>query len=106
PELARAEAEIVAIGRGYPQARRLVGEQATAANLVAALDGAQLAHIAAHGRLRTDNPLFSALVLADGPLTVYDLERLTRTPRLVVLPACHSGSAAVHAGDELMGLSA
>jgi CHAT domain-containing protein len=70
-----------------------------------ALDGADVAHVAAHGTLRGDNPLFSSLALADGPLTAYDLERLRRAPRLVLLPACQSGAGHVLAGDEVMGLT-
>jgi len=57
-----------------------------------------------HGRFRAENPLFSALELADGSLTVYDLERLTRAPAVVVLSACDSGVSAVRPGDELLGL--
>ncbi|MEV4534131.1 CHAT domain-containing protein [Asanoa sp. NPDC049518] len=63
-------------------------------------------HLAAHGRLSVGNPLFSDLLLADGPLLVHDLERLERTPHTVSLAACDSGRAAVYAGDELLGLSA
>ncbi|GAA2644914.1 hypothetical protein GCM10010399_93530 [Dactylosporangium fulvum] len=74
--------------------------------VLGALDGADLAHVAAHGLFRSDNPLFSALRLVDGPLTVYDLERLARPPRRVVLSACESGLSAVHPGDELLGLTA
>lgn len=70
------------------------------------LDGADIAHIAAHGRLRRDNALFSAIACADGPLTVYDLERLRAAPTLVVLSVCQSGVASVTAGDELMGFTA
>jgi len=69
------------------------------------MDAAELVHIAAHGRFRADNPQFSAIELADGPLTVYDLERVRRGPRRLVLSACDSGLSAVHAGDELMGLA-
>ena len=71
-----------------------------------ALDGADSAHVAAHGRFRDDNPLFCSLELADGALTVYDLERLTQAPRRLVLSSCESGLSAVHAGDELMGFTA
>lgn len=71
----------------------------------ASLDGADVAHVAAHGVLRGDNPLFSALTMSDGPLTTYDLERLSRAPQLVLLPACQSGAGAVLAGDEVMGLT-
>ena len=47
--------------------------------------------------------MFSSLILADGPLTVYDLESLATPPSLVVLPACNAGSASVSVGDELIG---
>ena len=47
----------------------------------AALDGADSVHVAAHGRFRDDNPQFCSLELADGALTVYDLERLRKVPQ-------------------------
>ncbi len=106
PHLEAAPAEAGAVAARYPAAQLFVGADATAAALLAALDGADIAHIAAHGRLRTDNPLFSALDLADGPLMAYDLEHLAAAPRVAVLPACHSGASAVRAGDEVMGLVA
>jgi tetratricopeptide (TPR) repeat protein len=100
---ARAEtAAVAAIHATVP----LQGAEATVAATIAALDGAWLAHLAAHGRVHPDNPLFSALLLADGPLTAYDLERLPRLPRLVILAACDSGRLVVRAGDELLGLTA
>jgi tetratricopeptide (TPR) repeat protein len=105
PRLEGAAAEIAELNRAYPSAARLDGPNATVEATLAALDGADVAHVAAHGRLRADNPLFSALELADGPLTAYDLERLPRAPRLVLLPACQSGGGAVLAGDEVMGLT-
>ncbi|WP_214108343.1 CHAT domain-containing protein [Acrocarpospora catenulata] len=86
--------------------RPLTGPRATAARVLSALDGARLAHLAAHGRLHGSNPLFSSLRLADGPLTIYDLEGLRHAPRMVVLAACDSGRSVVRTGDELLGLSA
>ncbi|MCR6487571.1 CHAT domain-containing protein [Amycolatopsis sp. OK19-0408] len=105
PGLPHAAAEVAALARRYPGARRFTGRTARVETVLDALDGVALGHIAAHGRFRTDNPLFSSLQLADGPLTVYDLERLTRPPRHVVLSGCDSGRSAVHAGDELLGLA-
>ncbi|WP_410572247.1 CHAT domain-containing protein [Amycolatopsis sp. cmx-4-61] len=105
PGLPHAAAEAAALARRYPGARRFTGRTARVEPVLAALDGAALGHIAAHGEFRTDNPLFSALRLADGPLTVYDLERLARPPRQVVLSGCDSGRSAIHAGDELLGLA-
>jgi tetratricopeptide (TPR) repeat protein len=106
PRLDGAAREIGLLARVYPNGRRLTGAAATAEATLRGLDGADVAHIAAHGRLRRDNPLFSALDLADGPLTVYDLERVSAAPTLVVLPACQSGVTSVLAGDEIMGLTA
>jgi CHAT domain-containing protein len=85
---------------------RFTGRRATVAAVTAALDGAALAHLAAHGHLRADNPQFTSLRMADGPLTVYDLERLTRPPQQVVLSSCESGLPAVGTGDEVLGLAA
>ncbi len=111
-----AAGPIVAVaGPGLPDAAAEVAEVAAihgvtpveggAEETLAALDGARLAHLAAHGRVNAANPLFSALQLSDGPLTVYDLERLRIAPKLVVLAACESGRSVVKAGDELLGLS-
>src|SRR6266542_3873256 len=105
PGLDGAEAEIADLAALYG-VTPLTGPDATVEAALAGLDGAAVAHIAAHGRVRRDNPLFSALDLADGPLTVYDLERLARAPRLVLLPACQSGGGQVLAGDEVLGLTA
>jgi hypothetical protein len=105
PGLPGADAEIAELASVYPAAVRFDGPEATTTNVAAALDGAALAHIAAHGTFRTDNPLFSSVRLHDGPLTVYDLERLPHAPRRVVLSACNTGLAVTRPGDELMGLS-
>lgn len=106
PDLPYAAAEVATLGRRYKGAVRLTGTRATVKDVLHALDGADLAHVAAHGRFRTDNPLFSCLVMADGPLTVYDLESLRRPPRVLLLSACQSGVSSVQPGDELMGLAA
>jgi CHAT domain-containing protein len=70
PDAAREVEELQAL---YPAAECLDGDLATVEAVKAVLDGAELAHVAAHGRFRADNPLFSSIELADGALTVYDL---------------------------------
>jgi CHAT domain-containing protein len=50
--------------------------------------------------------MFSSLRLADGPLTVHDLERLARVPDLVVLSACDVGRSDVRPGNEVLGVAA
>ncbi len=106
PGISSAADEIAQIERLYEHPVVLAGGQATAEAVVQALGAAEVAHVAAHGRFRADNPLFSALELADGPLTVYELEKIAHPPRLVVLSACDGGRAQVHPGDELMGTTA
>lgn len=100
---ADAEARAVAVLHGVEP---IIGRAATAVAITGALDGVRLAHIAAHGDVHPSNPLFSAIRLDDGPLTVYDLEHVTRAPELVVLSSCNVGRASVTAGDELLGLTA
>lgn len=105
PGLPHAVPEIDALALQYPGATLLRHGHATVERTTAALDGADLAHIAAHGSFRADNPLFSFLQLADGRLTVYDLQALERAPTTLVLSACESGLSSVSPGDELMGLA-
>jgi CHAT domain len=98
PQLAAAysgDAEPVVLGDGT----------ATVARVLEAIDGAQLVHIAAHGTFRADSPLFSSLQLDDGPLTVYDLERLRVGPRHLVLSSCDSGVVAPAGAGEVLGLA-
>ena len=76
PRLPAATEEVEVLARRHPQALTLTRDEATVDNVARALDGADSVHIAAHGRFRDDNPLFCSLELADGNLTVYDLERL------------------------------
>ena len=105
PGLPRAPEEATAIAALYGTVPML-GARASVAAVGSALGGAALAHVAAHGHLSARNPLFSHLLLADGPLVAYDLEQLPALPHTVVLAACESGQNAVRAGDELLGLGA
>jgi len=72
--------------------------------VISRLGTVAVAHIAAHATLNADNGLWSAVQLADGPLTVYELEGLPSVPGLVILSACQSGLPTVRPGDEVLGL--
>lgn len=106
PGLATGGAEVPLLAASHPDATLLAGRDATLERVLDQLDGADLVHLAAHGRFRADSPLFSALDLADGPLTVHDLERVRRAPYRVVLSACESGVLAPVGAEELLGLAA
>ncbi|MEG3631185.1 CHAT domain-containing protein [Streptomyces poriticola] len=82
----------------------LEGDEARVPRVLAELDGAGLAHIAAHGTFRADSPLFSSLRMADGPLIVHDFERLDRSPYRIILSCCDTARFATVGADELLGL--
>jgi len=104
PGLVTDGAEVPAVARFYDDVTMLADGHATTEKVLHALDGAWLAHIAAHGDFRADSPLFSSLRMQDGPLTVYDLEQLRSAPYRMVLSSCDSAVGAPAGADELLGL--
>jgi CHAT domain-containing protein len=105
PTLAGADREARAVAEVHGVVP-LLSPRATGAALLTAMSGAALVHIAAHGRLAAHNPMFSDLLLDDGPVFAHDIERLEHAPHTVVLAACDSGRSVVCDGDALLGLSA
>ena len=104
PRLSAAQQEIVALAGTHEEATVLSGTAATVAAAVAALDGARLGHVAAHGTFRADAPLFSSLEMVDGPLMIHDIDRMARPPTLLVLSACDTGGVRPIGADEALGL--
>ena len=104
PGLSTGEGEVTLLSPLYRNARSIGGDAATVTRALAILEGARLAHVAAHGTFRADAPIFSSLQLSDGPLTVHDLDRLERPPVEMVLSACDSGNAAPIGAHEALGL--
>jgi CHAT domain-containing protein len=94
------------VGALYPASNMLGPDESTVEGISELFEPASIAHIACHASFQVENPMFSALRLADGDLNVYDMERMRRVPQLVVLSACDSGFSEALPGEELMGLSA
>jgi len=105
PDLARSEEEVVAIGKLWPRAQVFAGADGRREKLVSALTSATVVHVAAHGQHQAENPLFSSVRLADGPLFAYELDQSTRAAEHVVLSACELGQATIRAGGESLGLT-
>jgi CHAT domain-containing protein len=103
PNLPGAATEVQRLRTLYPDATAVTPPASTAAEVLRLLDGADLAHLACHGWLRADNPLFSSLVLSDGPLTVQELQTSGAAPHRLVLASCQSGADVSYAGDEVLG---
>lgn len=104
PGLAHSVDEIERLAQVYRHAQRLV--EPPVEDVARSLEAAAIAHFACHGTLRADNPSFSSLEMADGPLTIYDLEAISQSPEIVVLSACDAGASAQAGGHEVMGLAA
>ena len=106
PGLPLAETEARAVAACYSDATVLAAERATVCAVEEAMRGVDIAHLVCHGSFSSENPMFSSLRLADGPMFVHDLERLSPPPHVVVLSACSAGSHATPAATEILGLTA
>ena len=67
-------------------------------------ESAGLWHYSGHACLRSDNPFYSYLVLADGPLFAADFRLKNSQVELVTLAACRSGEQVALSGEEATGL--
>ncbi|MDN5861580.1 MAG: CHAT domain-containing protein, partial [Pseudonocardia sp.] len=105
PGLRRAAEEATAVARQWPSSTTLLGPAATAEAVLARAGTAGVLHLAAHGRHEPDNPLFSSVELADGPLFGHDLPRAAALPPHVVLSACDLALVVERPGDESLGMT-
>jgi CHAT domain-containing protein len=102
--LPHAAEEARNVGRMFTNAQVLVAEQATLRHLCQHAPQADVIHLACHAQFRNDNPMFSALHLLDGALSVEQIEALSLQAATVVLSGCDTGLADQSAGDERVGL--
>ena len=105
PELDYASGEVDALLRLYANPIVLRGSDATVEAVCDLLTSADVVHVAAHGRRRVDNALFSGIDLFDGPLMAYDIERLSQTPKTVILSCCDLGASNSQGAFGLLGFS-
>ncbi len=103
-QLAHAAQEVAAIVEQMPGCQAFLGESATLKVLNEHGPHADVIHLACHGQFRTDNPVFSAVHLADGPLTAEAVASMRFERATVVLSGCETALAAAHRGDEMLGL--
>lgn len=99
-----AAAEARQVASLFPEGEACVGPHATLDALRKRAGDADVVHLACHAQFRTDNPMFSALHLYDGALTVEIAERLSLKAGIVVLSGCETALAEAGAGDEMVGL--
>lgn len=102
--LQHAESEARAVAALFAQADAATGDLASLDTLRSRAGDVDVLHLACHAVFRHDNPMFSALQLADGPLTAEQIEGLRLQAGIVVLSACETGLAGGQRGDEWVGL--
>jgi len=98
--------EAAAVGEALPGTLVLGGAEATRARLLKEAAGAELLHVASHGRFDEEAPLLSALELADGELPLVQVLGLKLKAELVILSSCESGLGQLDGADGVLGLQA
>lgn len=102
PEVAREAAQVAS---HLDRATVLVGDEATVGAFEDLAPRSATIHLACHGLFRAENPMFSAVRLADRWMTAGEVMRLRLPASLVTLSACESGSGRNLEGDEVIGLT-
>lgn len=105
PRLSEAESEARSVAACHGRSTLLTDAAATTTNVRLSMPRHDVVHLVAHGRFRHDNPLWSTIELADGQLTVYELQRLGAVPATVILASCESGIGGNRGGAQLQGLA-
>ena len=98
------EIEVRRASAALPDARLLIGADATEAALRKYGPSSRFIHIATHGMFRRENPMFSSIRLGDSDVSLYDLCQVPLSAELVTLSGCSTGRNVVLSGDELVGL--
>ncbi len=97
PSLPQVRREAATILELFPNAESFTGEAATAEALQSRIaDCKGFVHIATHAARSSENPLFSRLLMADGPFFPFDLHSRGVTAELVVLSGCQTAAPGLY----------
>ncbi|GHO90757.1 hypothetical protein KSF_008050 [Reticulibacter mediterranei] len=103
--------EGMAIARLFANSQVVKGQEGTKQSVLTGIRGHTYVHFSCHGHYHWDDPTKSALIVADGHLTLADLQReiaLTAKTCLVTLSACETGiiDTAKGSAEEYVGIPA
>jgi CHAT domain-containing protein len=106
PRLDNAMQEASEVARSIPNTTVIDPAKSTAGAALEALQSAETVHFVCHGTFRSDNPLFSQLELADGPLTVHDIfDAGVVKAETVVLSTCSGAEVSARPERAFIGMS-
>jgi CHAT domain-containing protein len=108
PPLRYAAAEMESVRRGFAPAEQAVfrGQQATPeAYRAAGPRGFSAIHFAAHATANQENPLESAVLLANGKLYARDVMETPLAADLVTVSACRGAGSRTFSGEGLVGFA-
>lgn len=102
--LANINHEIATLATLFPSAQSYVGETATTSAFFEQAPTAKIIHLAAHAIFRADNPMLSAVTLADRSLALAEIASLQLDTDLAVLSGCETGHGQLR-GSDLLSLA-
>jgi len=106
PDVPLADDEVDSVAGAWGGAEVIRAKDSTAEAVVCAIRNRDVVHLAAHGEHHSQNPLFSSLRLADGPVFAHEMEGHRLSASQVVLSACDAGQVSVRRGEEPLGMTA
>jgi CHAT domain-containing protein len=88
------------INETFTRTNVYIDSRANSKNLLTELKNSNgFLHIAAHASRSSENPLFSKIILDDGPLFPFDIYGVNLRPTLITLSGCHTAAPGLYYGN-------